>query len=303
MDFEKVDKTDEFTKLAHNKDSVFKDSFTLFLNRSLEFLDADLEGQILEILPACRTGRSPETTAVEAIGDLAVKIFSEILGTFGVHKEFETHISKDDLMRFGGYNLYLSRKHKIPFTTIIITENKPTVTEYTNKSIAFNPKIIYLKERDGDATLQKIRERVANGEPINELELVYLPLYGSKQGTTMYDFLSAALKLTPQIGETATTSKKLQMLLIFLTIRNADKEQIKKILEDNMDILKNNAGIQALMEIGEDRSKEKWTEKGREEGMLLGEKKNRNETLSIIDDLISKGFTLKDAREHLLSIT
>ncbi|MCL1997818.1 MAG: hypothetical protein FWG65_03535 [Turicibacter sp.] len=279
-------KLDEFTKLAHNKDSVFKDSFTLFLNRSLDFLDADLEGQISEIL-------SPETTSVEAIGDLAVKVFSKMSGTFGVHKEFETHISNDDLMRFGGYNLYLSRKHKIPFTTIIITENKPTVKEYTNQSITFKPKIIYLKERDGDATLQKISEQLANGEPVNELELVYLPLYGSKQGTTMYEFLSAALKLTPQIGETAAISKKLQMLLVFLTIRNADKNHIKKILEENMDILENNAGIQALLEIGEDKGVEKGRERGREEG--------RVETLSIIDSLMEKGLTWKEAREHLAS--
>ncbi|MCL2015442.1 MAG: hypothetical protein FWG68_04265 [Defluviitaleaceae bacterium] len=272
----KFDETDKFTKIAHNKDSVFKDSFTLFLNKSLEFLDADLAGQVSEIL-------NPETTAVEAIGDFAVKIFNETLGTFGVHKEFEVDVSKDDLMRFCGYNIYLSRKHKIPSTTIIITEKRPTVVEYQNQSITFKPKIICLKERDGDATLKKIKQQLAAGEPINELELIYLPMYGSEQGTTLYEFLDEVLKITPQIGDTATMTKKLQILILFLTIRTADIDEIKKVWVNNMGLLKDNVGIQALIEIGIDK----------------GEENKKNKIVSMMQDLLKQGSTAEEILEYI----
>ena len=304
MDF---DKLDNFTKLAHNKDSVFKDSFTIFLDKSLEFLDADLAGQISEIL-------SPETTAVETIGDFAVKVTNK-KRIFGVHNEFETDVSKDDFIRFGVYNLVLSRKHKIPFTTIIITENRPAKMEYVNGSITFKPKIICLNERDGDATLQKIKQQLANGEPINELELVYLPMYGSNQGTTMYEFLESAIQLTPQISDNAQITKKLQLLLLFLTLRTADTSKIKKILEDNMTITNDHPVVQALLEIGNDRGRAEGRAEGKAEGIVEGKAEGivegkakgkvegRTEVLSMMKDLIKKGLTFEEATDYLANNT
>ncbi|MCL2016541.1 MAG: hypothetical protein FWG68_09885, partial [Defluviitaleaceae bacterium] len=195
--------------------------------------------------------------------------------------------------------------------TIIITENKPSKTEYENLSITFKPKIICLNERDGDATLQKIKQQLANGEPINELELVYLPMYGSNQGTTMYEFLESAIQLTPQISDNAQITKKLQILLLFLTLRTADTSKIKKILEDNMTITNDHPVVQALLEIGNDRGRAEGIaegraegeNKGRAEGIVLGEKNKKNETLSIMKDLIKKGFTLEEATDYLANNT
>jgi len=94
-------------------------------------------------------------------------------------------------MRFASYNIDLSRMHGIPFTTVIITIQKPGVTSYTNPSISFNPKIINLKERDADKVLAEIDKKLQVGDynGINPLEIIYLPLYGSESGKTTAELL------------------------------------------------------------------------------------------------------------------
>jgi len=177
----------------HNKDKVLKESLTLFKDGSLEFLDSGLSGKVTDILSTEMT----ETTTKKSYADNALKMSTNE----GVHHEWEADVSKDDVMRFGSYNLDLSRMHKIPFTTVIITATKPTETEYINKSISFKPIIIDLSERDADKTLAEIDRKIKAGEhsSINELEIIYLPLYTSKSGKTTADLLDIAVKLAPQV--------------------------------------------------------------------------------------------------------
>ena len=177
----------------HNKDKVLKESLTLFKDGSLEFLDSGLSGKVTDILSTEMT----ETTTKKSYADNALKMSTNE----GVHHEWEADVSEDDVMRFGSYNLDLSRMHKIPFTTVIITATKPTETEYINKSISFKPIIIDLSERDADKTLAEIDRKIKAGEhsSINELEIIYLPLYTSKSGKTTADLLDIAVKLAPQV--------------------------------------------------------------------------------------------------------
>ncbi|MCL2014696.1 MAG: hypothetical protein FWG68_00435, partial [Defluviitaleaceae bacterium] len=65
---------------------------------------------------------------------------------------------------------------------VILTLEQPKLTEYISESITFKPIIICLKERDADEALQNLQAQLKKGEPINELELIYLPLYNSKSG-------------------------------------------------------------------------------------------------------------------------
>ncbi|MCL2016542.1 MAG: hypothetical protein FWG68_09890 [Defluviitaleaceae bacterium] len=62
-----------------------------------------------------------------------------------------------------------------------------------------------------------------------------------------------------------------------------------------MTITNDHPVVQALLEIGNDR--------GRTEGIILGEKKKKNETLSVMKDLIKKGFTLEEATDYLANNT
>jgi hypothetical protein len=119
----------------HNQDKVLKESFTLFKGGTLDFLDKELTGEVTEILSTEIT----ETTTKKAYGDNALKLSTNK----GIHSEWEVNISEDDIMRFCGANIELSRMHKIPFTTVIITVKKPSITQYENPSLSFKPKVIY----------------------------------------------------------------------------------------------------------------------------------------------------------------
>ncbi|MCL2378842.1 MAG: hypothetical protein FWC77_06925 [Defluviitaleaceae bacterium] len=234
----------------HNQDKVLKESLSLFKGGSLDFLDKELAGEVTDILSPEIT----ETVTKKAYADSVLKLSTNT----GVHTESEVHISEDDMMRFCSYNVDLSRIHKIPFTTIIITIQKPSVTSYRNPSTTFTPKIINLKERNADKVLVEIDKKLQAGEDINinELEIIYLPLYGSESGKTTAELLDTAIKLTPHIAKNdKIKQRKLQDLLILLTSTFVSDEERNKILEANMLQLENNPAVKTLEERG--RSKEK----------------------------------------------
>jgi hypothetical protein len=89
------------------------------------------------------------------------------------------------------------------------------------------------------------------GESVNELVLVYLPLYGSKSGKTTPELLDKAIKLTPQVAKEDTQKKnKLISLILLLTSTFVTDEEQNKILEDNMRILEDNRAVRVLEEMG-----------------------------------------------------
>jgi len=103
--------------------------------------------------------------------------------------------------------------------------------------MTFMPKIINLRERDADKVLAEIEQKLKAGEysRINELEIIYLPLYGSVSGKSTYDLLDKAIKLTPQVAKDDNQKQhKLQDLLILLTGSFLSDEELNKILEENM---------------------------------------------------------------------
>jgi len=232
-----------FVDTVHNQDKVLKEVFELYKGGTLEFLDAELDGSITEILSTEMT----ETKTKKAYGDSALKLSTNK----GVNNEWEADVSEDDLMRFASYNIDLSRKHKIPFTTMIITTKTPKVSVYENPSLTFKPKIINLKERDADKELAEIKRKLQTGEYINELQLVYLPLYGSKSGKTTADLLDAVLKLTPNVAKDNKEKRsKLQSLMILLNSTFMSEEEFYHVLEENRMFLEENRAVRVLTDIG-----------------------------------------------------
>ncbi|MCL2386213.1 MAG: hypothetical protein FWC89_01570, partial [Defluviitaleaceae bacterium] len=234
----------------HFPTPLLKESFSLFKGGSLSFLDEELLGEVTDILSAEIT----ETSTKKAYADNAFKLSTNI----GVHSEWEAHISEDDMLRFGSYNFDLSRMHKIPFTTVIITTKKPAITSYKNPSILFTPKIINLKERDADKLLTEIEQKLSEGEhdSINELALIYLPLYGSKSGKTTVELLDTAIKLTPRVAkDDIKKRRKLQDLIILLASSFVSDEERNKIWEANMRILEDNPAVIWLKDRGRDEGR------------------------------------------------
>lgn len=183
----------------------------------------------------------------------------------------------------GGYNLDLSRKHGIPFKTVIVTNHPPKVTSYRNPSIHFTPKIIVLSDRDADATIEQLTQKLATGEPINELELVYLPMYTSKIGLSPEQITITALWLSTQLPNTDTGKQKVQALLILLTSKFLDKQAFIRALEESYMYLEDdNPGLLFF--------EQKGMEKGMEKGM-------QKERVATILKLLSKGLTPQEVSD------
>ena len=236
----------------HNQDKVLKESLDLYNGGSLEFLDSELSGTVTDILSTEIT----ETTTKKSFADKALKVIENGVCE-GYHKEWEVDIDEPDMKRFSSSNIDLSRNHNMDFTTVIITAKKPRVTSYKNKSLTFTPKIIVLSERDADAVLAEMDRKIQAGEQaqINPLELIYLPLYGSKSGKTAPNLLDTAIKLTTKVVEDKQKQNKLQDLLILLTSTFISDEELNKIVEDNMRVLEDSPAVRVLESRGRNQEK------------------------------------------------
>ena len=245
----------------HNQDKVIKEALEIYKGKTLEFLDEGLKGEIVEILSSEITA----TTTKKAYSENAFKLSTNT----GRHIEWEAKISLADMMRFASYNIDLSRKHKIPFETVILTAKKHKVTGYRNPSLTFKPRIINLKDRDADTALEQMEERLSKGEPINELQLIYLPLYGSKSGKTVAELLERAIRLAPEAAKEGHELNKLQSLQVLLCGSIVKKDEIYRILEENMIKIEGNAAIEALTEWGIKKGIERGIEQGIEQGKVI----------------------------------
>ena len=241
----------------HNQDKVFKEALELFIGKNLDFFG--LEGILTEILSTEIT----ETTTKKAYADNAFKTDDNK----GLHFENEVDVSKDDIMRFCSYNIDLARKHKIAFTTIIVTLKSPKVGEYNEGSISFKPIIIDLSKRSADEVLESIEK----GKVVSELELIYLPLYSSKNKTKeeLFEKVISLVSKTENINR-----NKIFAFQILLMSTLVDREKLLNILEENMFKLENNPAIDFFVEKGVQRGIQKGVEQGIEEGV----EKNKLET-------------------------
>ena len=246
---------------VHTKDKVLKESLSVFQDNSLDFLGVDLNTTIDMPLGSEIT----EVVTKKAFADLIFKLKD---GN-GLNVEWEDQVNLDDILRFFSYSVDFTRKYKISFTTIIITNKSPKATEYISPTMSFNPIIIVLSERDADETLQKIREKIKNGEPINKLELIYLPMYTSPSGKNMYTLLSEAIQLTPVIAENKEEKEKLHSLMILLMGKFADEDRFKKVLEENRMILEDNVAVKVIEEMGMEKGKEEMALSMLKDGLSL----------------------------------
>ena len=195
---------EHFIDSEKRMDKVFKESLDLFKGRSLSFLDQELSDKVEDILSTEIT----QTTTKKSYADYALKLS----GNKGLHSEWQAEVRMNDIMRFCTYNIDLARKHNIPFTTIIVTIKKPSVSVYESPSLRFSPIVVNLRERGAEEAIKRINDKLKKGQTINELELVYLPLYTSKTGKTMAELTGLALELTTKVSQDTTEQDKLKAL-------------------------------------------------------------------------------------------
>ena len=154
-----------------NYDPVFKEAMTLYQDKALDFLGLTGIAPITEPL---------RTESVEI--EIKIEFRDLTFGTQdgrGLHFENEVDLSADDLLRFGSYNIGLSRVYKREFLTVIFVKNPTQLKELRTAQLLFEPIIVQCSNFDADAILDRLEKDIAAGVPVNELELVYLPLFQS----------------------------------------------------------------------------------------------------------------------------
>ncbi|MDR1533159.1 MAG: hypothetical protein LBS62_13440 [Clostridiales bacterium] len=206
-----------------NYDIVFKDALSLFSGKSLEFLG-------ISGLPPLGTPLKTELPVISAhtsFSDLTYKLPD--LG--GVHLEAEDKISRDDLIRFCEYVLRLIKAYNMDFLSIIFTRHKPSATKLDFKALKFKPIIVCLADRDADKTLARLKKEIKNSGQVNELELIYLPLYASKN-LNVTELLMESAALVRQLNIPDVMADKILAAMLVLANKLVDKNKLNNIWKE-----------------------------------------------------------------------
>ena len=140
-----------------NYDSVFKEAMALFKDKTLDFLGLHGIAPITEPL-------GTENVQVEIRSEFLDLTFA-LQDGHGAHFEEEVELLRD----------------KREFITVIFVKEPTGIKEFRTEQLSFAPIIVQCSKIDADAMLKKLKKSVAGHEPINELELIYLPLFYSEK--------------------------------------------------------------------------------------------------------------------------
>jgi len=239
---------------SHNLDNVFKESLSLFKGKTLDFLGLTGIAPITEHLGA-------ESVQIEVVWEFADLAFATQDGR-GLHLEEETDLSNDDLLRFLGYNVSMNRAHKREFRTVVFVKNPTNLAEVKTEQVRFAPIIVQCSKIDADAVLAKLKQAVASGQPINELEAIYLPLFNSKSLTPTELFVNSASIIKSMV---ASDTHKLKVLALLITLvgNKIDKAELDALTEEVKNM--SNAFIEYFEERGEKRGEIRGEIRGRED--------------------------------------
>jgi hypothetical protein len=258
-----------------NYDAVFKDALTLFKDKTLDFLG-------LHDIPPITEPLSAEAVNIEVKKDIFDLVFGLQDGR-GLHIEEEVDLSYDDLLRFGVYHLNLNRAHKRKFISVVFVKNPVKVSELRTGQLTFIPIIVQCSQFNADEILIKLKTSIANGEPFNELELIYLPLFNSINYTPT-ELFSESAKLITVLQADDRFKQKLSSLLIVLSGKVVDEAILEKYLEEVMRM--GNAVIDYFIKVGEERGEERGWNHG----------KNQKEAESALR-MLNKGYKAQDILE------
>ena len=198
--------------------------------------------------------------------------------------EWEADVSTDDLLRFAGYNIALNRKYKMPFETVIVTRKKVSKRSYIGGSLRFTPRIINLNTRSGKATLKTVREKLDKGEPVNPLEVVYMPLYNNS-GMTYEEVYKSIIEIIPKITPDKNEQDMLLILSALLANKFVETDEYKRILGAIKVSLAENKLFMLLKEEGREEGREEEARKVAKNLLELG----------ISVDIIKKATGLTDS--------
>ena len=210
--------------IYRNYDAVFKDAMTLFKGKTLDFLGLGNFPEIEEVL-------GTEQAELSVISEFSELNFGLADGR-GAHAEMEVDITKPDLYRFCSYNVHSSRTHKREFITVIFTLKTPAHTCIDTECLKFTPVIVDCSQKDADAGLEELKTKIRNGEPVNELSLIYLPLFKSKSLRPV-ELLKEAALLVRELNAEETMKQKILALMLVVSNKVVNADELEKIWKEH----------------------------------------------------------------------
>jgi ABC-type cobalt transport system substrate-binding protein len=262
----------------NNYDYVFKDAIVLFKDKTLDFLG------LHDIAPITEPLRT-ESTQIEIISEFLDLAFGTRDGR-GLHLEEEVDLSNDDLLRICAYNIGLSRTYKREFVTVIFVKNPTTLTDIKTEQLHYTPIIVQCSKIDADAMLHRLKSDIEAEKPINELELVYLPLFKSIEFTPTELFLRSA-ELIKAMQANDEHKRKTLALLITLSGKIVEQTQLDKIAEEVKKM--GNVIIEYFEELGVKRGREQQKEEAAQKMVAKG--------YDLLDVLEITGISVERLRE------
>lgn len=249
-----------------NYDLIFKDAFTIFHDQALDFLNIDLP-PILTILNSTLAAISAKEQRFDMIFELAD-------GTI-LHMEEEADVSNADLLRFAAYDLQLYRTYHKKITTLILCfkQNSARHTSFDIGSMQYQVQVCNTSDRDADQILVDIEAKIARGESINPLTLIFLPLMKSKYSAP--ELVEKIIHTQINLPIDEVTKKKIIVATLVLSDKLVGRDLLEKLWED----IHMYKFIEFAEEKGMLKGKAEGEAKGKAEGLVEGEKKGKIEVL------------------------
>ena len=277
---------------AHNYDIVFKESLSIFKNKTLDFLNLNL--------PPISDFVKTEFCEIETHDTFCDLVFWLADGSI-LHIEEETDLSRSDTIRFAMYDLQILKQYNVAITTLVFTLKTPkieNVTLHTN-NLQYKLLIKYMSIEHADAKLQELREKIINKQPINELELIFLPLMHTNK--PRFEIVKQAIELIKDVVIDKLQHEKIAASILVLANKFLSKEQMEQMWE----VIR----MYKFIEIAEEKGIEKGMEIGLEKGMEIGKIELLTRMLlkkfnfNISDECLRKIKALPEAKIDILALS
>jgi len=139
--------------------------------------------------------------------------------------------------------------------------------------------------------VNRLESDIADGNEINELELIYLPFFKSEKMKPL-ELLRKAINMANRLETKAVSKDKLFALMLVVSNKIIDKQEFDAIWEEvrmmNLTVLK----------IAEEKGMEKGLEKGMEKGVEIIKRHSRGE--GAMDISKATNVSLKEV-EHIIA--
>ncbi len=172
----------------------------------------------------------------------------------------------------------LFSKYRVPIHTVVLSpaNSKNHVSVIDTGCLHYSVTHQIIRGRNGDEVLERIHNEIAIGNPVNELELIFVPLMESR--LPVKELLLETIKLEKEIRDENIKNKVIALTMVMAN-RLVEAELLEKIWEE-VKMLK-------ILKYAED--------KGKEQGILIGieqgiEKGRLDEKRHLIERQLIKKF-------------